>query len=317
MRGYGLSPQANGSGAAPAASILADLETYNRERVGVHEQVRWRIPVFVGIPAVLAVAAFIFLMSRDAGTPAGIVLVAAIIGLFFLWSWAAGPATRLQQSFRDRLIPSAFGFIEGVRYQSADEPATFRSLPSAAVGHFNRSSIDDQIAGRFEGMDFEVYEASLSRKVGKNTTQVFKGIIMALRLDRPLAGTLVATKPVGSVTKFFRDLFGSGGLTQVITGSPAVDASYEVRSDNPRAALPIAPRLTAALDRLHDDWPDQPGRVAVQGDTAYVLLPTARNFFELPHISQVCDYQQHISPMVTDIRKMLGTARLMKDAIDG
>lgn len=312
-----MSLQATGPGASPAASILADLASYNANRVGAHKAVRWRVPVFVGIPALLAVAAIWFLISNRAGTAAGIVMVAAIFGLVFLYAWAAGPATKLQQSFRDKLIPSAFGFIDNVRYQNKGEPASFSRLPSAAVGHFNRTGFDDQIAGRFEGLDFEVYEASLSRKAGKNTVQVFKGVILAMKLDKPFHGTLVATKPVGSVTKFFRDLFGSGGLEQVITGNSVVDEAYEVRSNNSQAALPLASRLTDALDQLHDEWPDQPGRVALCEGTAYVLLPTGKNFFELPSISKVCEYDQHISPMVGDIRKMLQTARLVKTAVDG
>lgn len=312
-----MSFQAKGPGASPAASILADLSSYNADRVGAHKAVRWRVPVFVGIPALLAVAVFIVLISNRAGTAAGIVMVAAIFGLVFLYAWAAGPATKLQQSFRDKLIPSAFGFIEGVRYQNKGEPQSFSRMPSAAIGHFTRKGFDDQISGRYEGLDFEVYEASMSRKAGKGTVQVFKGVILAMKLDKPFHGVLVATKPVGSVTKFFRDLFGSGGLEQVVTGNTAVDEAYEVRSNNPQDALPLAARLTAALDQLHDEWPDQPGRVALCESAAFVLLPTAKNFFELPSISQDCDYHQHISPMVGDIRKMLQTARLVKTAVDG
>lgn len=312
-----MSLQATGPGASPAASILADLASYNADRVGAHKAVRWRVPVFVVIPALVAAAAVLFLISNRAGFVAGIVMVAAIVGLAFVYTWAAGPATRLQQSFRDRLIPSAFSFIDSVRYQNKGEPASFSRLPQTAVGVFTQKGFDDQISGRFEGLDFEVYEASMSRKAGKSTVQVFKGVILAMKLDKPFHGTLVATKPVGSVTKFFRDLFGGGGLQQVVTGNASMDEAYEVRSNNPEDALPLVSRLTDALDQLHDEWPDQPGRVALCESTAYVLLPTGKNFFELPKISKVCEYDQHISPMVGDIRKMLQTARLVKTAVDG
>jgi len=310
--------QAATSAAAPAASILADLNSYNADRVGVHKQVRWRVPVFVGIPALLAVAAFIFLISKDAGFAAGIVMIAAIFGLVFLYIWAAGPATRLQQSLRDKLIPSAFSFIDEVSYRNKGvDPASFADLPTAATGTYTTHTFDDQISGKFDGLDFQVYELSLSRKSGKNSIQVFKGVVLAMRLDNPFPGALVAAKPVGSVSKFFRDLFGGGGLQPVTTGDQARDEAYEIRSNNAEAALPLAGRLTGALDQLRDAWPDQPSRIALNGATAFVLLPTHTNFFELPKISVVCDYGQHIAPMVGDIRKMLQTAKLVKVAVDG
>jgi hypothetical protein len=53
------------------------------------------------------------------------------------------------------------------------------------------------------------------------------------------------------------------------------------------------------------------------GRQRYVLLPTRRNFFELPKISIACEYRQHIEPMVTDISQLLGIAEEVKRAVDG
>ncbi|TIT30929.1 MAG: DUF3137 domain-containing protein, partial [Mesorhizobium sp.] len=123
---------------------------------------------------------------------------------------------------------------------------------------------------------------------------------------------LVATRRTNAVVGFFRGMFGSK-LQDLSSGEPFLDAAYEFRTDNVEAARPLVTgRLAQALKWLGETWPDEPARVALNGSDGFLLLPQAKNFFELPAISVPLDYQTHVAPMISDMGAMLATAALVR-----
>lgn len=301
------------------ATLRTDLEEYNRQRVGAAQQTRTRIWLFLAGYTVIYVAALYLIGSMSGGGIfSGFGLFALIGGAMLylvVYGFAMSPANKLQQSFRDYLIPRIFSFIEDISYGRGKTPALHAYVPKQAIGTFNRQSFDDCISGKHEGMGFEAFEATYSYKAGKNTSTVFRGVVLAFQLEQQFPGVVVATKQVGSVTRFMRDLFGRGGLDPVTTGDPMIDETYEFRSDNASAARQlINPRFIEALDDLRELWPEAPSRVAIFEASGFVLMPTTKNFFELPSIWNACDYRSHIEPMVHDIAGMLKIATLVRDA---
>src|SRR5262249_3536832 len=154
-------------------------------------------PVFVGLVVVIvALVAWLFNAVADPheqwlSTPHVFLYLGGMVAAAFLYFQALKPATRLQQSFRDTLLPMIFGFVRDVRYQHGIRPNSFDRLPRETVGNFNRQSFDDIIAGRYEGFPFELYEARLSEGTGKGETVAFKGVIVAFETIEPFPGTLV------------------------------------------------------------------------------------------------------------------------------
>jgi hypothetical protein len=231
----------------------------------------------------------------------------------YLYSVAMRPATRLRQSFRDRVLPIIFGFIKDLRYVNGVTPDSFDRLPKQAVGSFNRQSFDDVVSGKYDDFPFELYETKLSSGSGKSEHVLFKGVVAAFETVAPFPGLVVAVKRAGTVSKFFRDMFGSSGMQTVECGIPNLDEEYEFRTDNAGAARPlVSGRLAKALQWLNDTWPGEPARVALHGNDGFLLLPVTRNFFELPGISTPLDYKAHIEPIVADMALLLATASLVR-----
>lgn len=301
------------------ARIRKEIEGYEAGRIAAARRVRWRVPLFLGllIAGIVAIASLFnaFADPREQwfSAPHVFLYVAGFVVSFFVYGMAMKPATDLQQSFRNKVLPAVFGFIGNMRYTRNGMPASFDRLPRAAAGSFNRQSFDDVISGRYEDFSFELYEASLSQKAGKSTHTVFKGIILAFETETAFPGMLVATKRSGSVARFFRDMFGSGGLEELQSGIPHLDEQYEFRSDNPSAARPlVAGRLARALDWLRESWPHDPARVALQGHDGFLLLPHSKNFFELPGVGTPLDYDRHIKPIIADMVSLLATGALVR-----
>ncbi|RWC24348.1 MAG: DUF3137 domain-containing protein [Mesorhizobium sp.] len=300
------------------AAIRKDIEAYEAARASAVRQVRWRVPVFVGLVLVAVVlVAWLFNKVADPNeqwfsTPHVFLYAIGFAASILLYFQARKPATRLQQSFRETLLPIIFGFIRDMRYQHGVTPNSFDRLPRTAVGPFNRQAFDDIVAGRYEGFPFELYEAELREGAGKGSSTAFKGVIVAFETIAPFPGILVATRRTNAVISFFRGIFASK-LQELSSGDALLDAAYEFRTDNLGAAQPlVSGRLAQALKWLGETWPDDPARVALNGGDGFLLLPQTKNFFELPDISVPLDYTRHVAPMIADMGAMLATAALVR-----
>jgi len=304
---------------ATVAKIVSDLQAYEADRKTAHKQVSWRVPVFIGVYLaiifILAIAFNSFADPREQwfSTPHVFLYVLGFGVLFFVYSSAISPATKLQQSFRDHLLPIAFGFVKDIRYQQGRTPDSFDRLPQETVGAFNRRTFDDVFAGKYEDFPFELYECTMSQKSGKSESTRFKGVVVAFETITPFPGLLVASRKTGQVTKFFQNLFGGGSLQEISSGHAALDEAYDFRTDNqPAAQQLVGGRLAQALKWLGETWPAEPARVALRGRDGYLLLPLSKNFFELPGISTPLDYRTHIEPIIADMVSLLATASLVR-----
>lgn len=304
---------------ADIANIRKDIETYEAARASAVRQVRWRVPLFVGLVLVSVVlVAWLFNKVADPNeqwfsTPHVFLYLVGFAASILLYFRAVRPATRLRQSFRETLVPIVFGFIRDMRYQHDVTPNSFDRLPRETVGGFTMSRFDDIISGRYDGFPFELYEADLwDGAATRNRATTFKGVIVAFETVEPFPGILVAARRATAVMGFFRGLF-TARMQELPSGVPELDAAYEFRTDNIEAARPLVTgRLAQALKWLGETWPDDPARIALNGSDGFLLLPQTKNFFELPDISVPLDYTRHVAPMISDMGAMLATAALVR-----
>ena len=306
---------------AAVAGISKDIETYEAGRLAAQRQIGWRVPLFMGGWAVATVAlAWLFNVFADpseqwASAPHMFLYVIALCTGVPLWIQAIKPARRFQQSFREKLLPAIFGFIDDMRYRHGTEPGSFNRLPSAATGNFTEKSFDDVISGRFDDFPFELYETRLARKAGKSSQTLFKGVILAFGIEQPFPGTLVAVRKAGIGERLLRDMFGDGGLGEIRSGVGPIDAMYDFRTDNAEAALPLVTgRLARALQWLDEAWPEAPARIALKGQDGFLLLPTSKDFFELPTVHTSIDYTRHVQPIIAEMVSLLVTGSLVRKA---
>lgn len=302
------------------AGIKARLERIEAERRSATRAVSWRAPLFIGLLLVAVVGLALFFNSFAdpnekwlSALHVFLYAIAAVVGLV-LFIQTTKPARSFRQSSRDRILPMVFGFIKDLNYRHDVTPQSFDRMPLETVGAFNRESFDDVISGRCEEFAFELYEATLREKSLGSDVTTFKGIVVAFETMTPFPGVLVATRKTGKPVGFLRGLFG-GGLEELQSGMPALDEAYEFRTDNVDAARPLVTgRLAQALQWLGETWPEQPARVALKGSDGFLLIPIARNFFELPENSTPLDYKAHVAPMIADMASLLATASLVRKA---
>lgn len=304
--------------AARLASIRQAIEHQERQRLSVRRQMLWRVPVFVAVP-ILAVAVLAVGLNGLASpfeqwrsTPHVLIYVAGAVGAIVAWFKATGPVRALGNSSHQTLLPLVFGFIDAMTYGRGSEPASFERLPREAVGETDEKRFGDVIAGAFGGFSFELYEADLASKDAGSGTG-FKGVVVAFEAAMPFPGVLVATVKSNRPASFLGSLFGGRELDRLESGVPELDAHYDFRTDNAQAAAPLVRgRLASALQWLSESWPDAPARIALSGADGFLLLPSTRDFFELPATSVPLDFERDVRPIIADMATILAIAALVR-----
>ena len=202
------------------------------------------------------------------------------------------------------------GFVPDLRYSHGRTPRAFDRIPKTLMPPHNRAVFDDLISATLDGKRFELFEAKLTQR-GKNSEQiVFQGAILHCRRAQAFNGLLVATRRTGEFRRFLRDLFGSGGLEEITVTHRGLGALYEFRTDNRRAARELlAGGAADLLVSICEMWRTETPQVAFCNEDVFILLPSTRNFFELPAIDRGVSYNGHIEPMARQFASFLAIVR--------
>lgn len=152
---------------ADIAGIKSNLAAYEAERASAYRQVRWRVPLFVGLVLVfVALVAWLFNRIADPyeqwfSTPHVFLYVVGFVAAILLYFQAIKPTSTLQH--RKTLLPIIFGFIRDMRYEHDVTPIrstgcrarrSALSAPSASTTSYPvatrdfRSSFTKRISGK-------------------------------------------------------------------------------------------------------------------------------------------------------------------------
>lgn len=305
--------------AGTVAAIEKDVATYNKRRAHEVARLTNRRPAVITIYVVgILVLAYAAYLATGTVTWFHYMLAGLGIGFFpCLDKWIRADADWTQQRFRDHMLPVMFGFIQDFRYSHGAAPRSFDRLPREMVPSHNRTSFDDMLTGTIEGARFELCEMKLAQKSKNSDVVVFQGVMLQCSLRTPFPGTLVATRKIGDFKRFFRDLFGRGGLSEIVSGDGRLDDLYEFRTDRRgEARRLLAGPLGEMLNALWREWPGDTAQVGIRDDDVFLMLPTSRNFFELPSIDAEISYATDLAPMMRQIARFLSIAAMVP-ALDG
>ncbi|HEU0222468.1 MAG TPA: hypothetical protein VFR34_09720, partial [Paracoccaceae bacterium] len=296
------------------AAIRAALDGHNRERPELLRRTHRRALRVIGLISVPVVA---FLLLVQANMENGIIVVQFLVLLgildLLIWYWMTRPIRDAQRALKARILPLAFSFGGKVTYRHGhDDSKLIDRLRATGLIAFSRAEADDGIAGSDGGVAYELLEAVLVRGAGKSRQEQFRGLVFGFRREAAFPGLLLAARRPNALAR----LFGSGigaELSELRSGRPEIDGLYAIRSDNPAAALPLlGGNLVRALDWLQETWPDGPAQLAFAERDCLLLLPTTRNYFDLPSIRHDIDFTTHVEPMIWDLVRLLAIARLVR-----
>ena len=214
------------AGRAVIAGIRKDIERYESERASAYAQVKWRVPVFLGALLIVAAASshthstsFADPNEQWFSSPHIFLYFGTLVAAFFAYRLrdAAGDETqavvpracaadraRLHQGRSLRQRHHA-GFLRPVAEGRRPAPSTGRAstTSSRANTRISRSSST---------------KPSCRKRPGSRDRPCSRAWWWRSRTITPFPGLLVAARRAGTVSKFFRDMFGTGGLEEVQSG---------------------------------------------------------------------------------------------------
>ncbi|PPJ46572.1 hypothetical protein C0075_13000 [Rhizobium sp. KAs_5_22] len=293
------------------ARIRAEIDGYNAERPRVARQAQMRLAAYFAGWALVSAAICWPLVVGGYGRMFGLACVAILFSGYFLYDRAIAARDGFRQTLRDRLLPSLFGFVDDLRYSSNGSSRFLERMPGNEFLRRTDSRHRDLLSGTHEGFAFTLCETELSVGSGSKREVTFDGVIVAFQQENGFPGTLLAARRPGRLAKAIRGLFDDGRLTEIKSGDDGIDASHEFRSDDPQSAMPRVAAMAKALDYLSDVWPEGVVRIAVRHKDGFLLVPTKKDFFELPPIGVPLDFERHVQPMIADLMTLLATARLV------
>jgi hypothetical protein len=298
--------------AAAMETVHAVINEYNAQRPDMLHRMQGRRMLMVLPYSVLCLLILVgVLMSVERPTFLGFLIPGMGVVGWFLWKEANQPMAEFRQTLRDRMLPVIFGFAGRIRYENGIVPKFMQKLPKPGLIRYNAAYHDDLVSGVYEGMDFTLGEVRLTTG-GKNEQDIFKGVIVYFNPPHPFDGRLFAAKKLYGFKAFVDDIFADYSLENIRSGFGELDASYDFRTDHPEAAtgLVVGP-IAHALNYLSEAWPDDTVRLALMGGDAFLMVPTRKDFFELPDMKEDIHFERDIRPMIRDLVTLLAVAQLV------
>lgn len=232
-----------------------------------------------------------------------------LVGSFVLAIWPLGKVGR------DLKLPvlDALAGRGGLHYAAEGfDPPVYAEARAALFGKWlSAEHFTDLFQGTdTEGRNFAVYEARLTRRVGKNTQVVFAGQAYAFQRRRRIGGQIVIV-PDRGIFNFFKP---AGGFERVkFPDDPEFETKFEVYATHPHEALGL---IGLEARRKFLRWRAAGRVMAYIGPAdAFVAIP-GKDRFEAGSMFRAKAGEQRVRAMFDEVRAALATLRSLKGALD-
>ena len=217
---------------------------------------------------------FLLAQSLQQGLFAGAIV---LVGGFLLMQWAQRSYT---DQVRKAVTPVVCGAIGDLSYGvgAAPDLNLDRLAQIGLVPGYTRGRIDDVFCGRHRGTRFTMAEVRLRRvRHGRrrSSRRVFRGLIFALDVPRPVPARILIAKDGGLVGNAVRGwIKGLGGIQRVPLPDEAFEARFELYADRPEVArATVTPELCANLVALAAAQDGPPFQAAFVDSRFFVAMP--------------------------------------------
>ena len=215
-------------------------------------------------------------------------LVAGGAGAVGVWGVKAYFEGQWKRGLGGEVLPILCDFLGEMRYgDQRIRLGEFERL--GLVPGFNRSSMEDPVAGSYDGLDWAMTEAILKNrsrdsKGRTRTTTVFRGLLFQIAIFGP-APRIFFGKDRGGALNWLSETFSSSrrGMEKLEVGDAEFQEVYEVYTDNPVAAGRfIDANLTNGLMEIaRSEGSKRYIACAMEGSTLYLALPRKGDFLGL------------------------------------
>jgi len=290
--------------------ILGELEITRLDtQRRINASAAWRIPLCL----VAAVGLWVVSQATDDPADSGDLLAFLAMGAVggYLWaSWSFGEAYR--RTFKARVLPRLAAGFGPLAWRPAEPRLddVRRLFPA-----FDDHEAEDEIYGDYRGLPLSIVELKLTRRRGKNTVTIFRGLTAAVTLPRGLAGTTVVVPDRGLFGNLARS-FREGAFQPVRLEDPVFEKAYEVYgTDQIAARALLTPAFMERFMAMAGSGRFGAPVALVQDNRLLMALETLgdRNLFEPPSYRKPAAGRAALTQMREDIAAVLKAADAVID----
>jgi hypothetical protein len=277
-------PYENGFGAIFKKEIAPQLAGLEAERLRLKKERTTRIILAVVLGVVILAATLIFASKNSTILTIGIFL-AILIPVFVVGS----AADKFRDKLRGVVMGPASRFL-GVTY-SRKVPDTFgikRFVKRSVVGSYSSATIQDHVAGEHKGRRYEMAEAHLRRRQGKNTVTIFHGILLSIDWPESAQADVLIGRDYG---KLINKIAGLGKAQRVNFDDAEFERRYECYASDPMIAQRIVtPTFMQSMVAIGDGRKgERPTACFTEGKFLLAVPLAGVNLFEPGSLSRSVD----------------------------
>lgn len=284
--------------------IAPRLEARDHERIALKRKKgrNW----FLVIAGAGASALLVFFFTRDIDA----IFFALPTGAAAYWFLIARPTKRLTDSVKQAIfIPlcDALNFTYHLRPDGSNV-GYFNEL--SLVGSFNQSNFEDEVSGRYDGLDFSLVDAHLKHRDDKNTRTVFRGLLAAFEMNKSFHGRTLVLRDGGMIGNF---LGGIGKkLERVGLEDPRFERAYEVySSDQVEARYLLTPAFMDRLIALEAQLGSKV-RLAFDRNSLLMSIELNRDAFNVGKLDAPLADKRRLRGIVTDLTMIFDVVETLR-----
>jgi hypothetical protein len=254
------------SASAPQGEPI-DLALLEELRGRLAKASRRRVAIYVPIALILASGIFysgyIGKQSKSSGSPVfAFVILYSVLGVG-AWGLAiSGPRARYATAFKTDLFPRLLKPYGDLRYTVGTVPDLARLRETGMMPDFDSATADDAIEGAYCSFPLRITELCLTKKAGKNTRDVFRGLLIDLAVDTRMLGVTVVSDNTPDAARRERAL----GLQNIRLEDPVFNNVYRVSgNDQVEARAVLNPAVMERLLVMADGRLFFPPRFLLEG----------------------------------------------------
>ena len=266
--------------------------------------------IIMDVAAVVAGVVATHLAFGPQPLPAALIVTVGVVAFF---GWVKAPLKRYDAKVRSLVMPVVCRFLGDADY--VRDAKTFDGIRHfvevGVVGRYSRSHLEDLFTGRYRETDFAMLEATLSRKSGKRSRTVFRGLLFAVSVPIAVRARILIGRDHGALgnrlTAWFKE---KGGMSAVAFDDPVFEERYTVYSDDgaeARSVLTSGLRQSlVAIAQAHD----RPIRAAFEGGRFLMAMETRHPFLEPASVFRSAHEMDH------GLRTLVREATIVQRLID-
>ena len=197
-----------------------------------------------------------------------------------LWFWVSSPKRQYAKAYKNEILPEIAQLFGNFTYDLKGKIPMKAMKPSGIVPSHNNYGSEDHFMGLYKGVSIDVSEIKLTKKSGKRTVTVFKGLAVLLSGGtRPFYGHTIITKdktPLGAWAKS-----KISGLKRANLVDLEFERMFDVfTTDQTEARYLIDPVIMENLKTLQGDYDGNSLTASFYDDHVLILIASKTNHFE-------------------------------------